>query len=76
MRNVQSKTLFFTIEDGAAAEGAQKYDPFLPPSYNVATTLPSYEEAERTKEEEEERRQQQLAEQGPVSKSIDTMGNI
>lgn len=32
---------------------------FEPPSYDVATELPSYEEAERTKLEEEERRQQE-----------------
>ena len=68
MRKFKLKVQFFTTEGGATVEGDQKYDPFLPPSYNVATTLPSYEEAERTKEEEEERRQQQLAEQGPVSK--------
>ena len=32
---------------------------FEPPSYDVATELPSYEEAERTKLEEEEQRQQE-----------------
>ena len=30
---------------------------FEPPSYDVATELPSYEEAERTKLEEEQQRQ-------------------
>jgi len=39
---------------------------FEPPSYDIATELPSYEEAERTKLEEEERRQQEEQTTGDI----------
>lgn len=42
-----------------------------PPPYNIATDLPSYEEAERTKQEEAARREREGEEQSTRQVSID-----